>query len=74
MLARIVLSVLLGLCLARYNVLAMLIAIALVVAGSAILDVVDDAPLIHSVLAGAIVIVFLPVGYLIGQLLRASQK
>lgn len=69
-----VLSVLLGLCLARYNVLAVLIAIAVVIGGSLIFDVVRDAPLTHSLLAVATGAVFVPVGYLVGQLLRPSRK
>jgi hypothetical protein len=69
-----ILSLLVGLCLARYNVLAVLIAIAVVAAGAVILDVAQDAPLTHSLLAGAMTAIFLPVGYLVGQLLRPSRK
>jgi hypothetical protein len=66
------LSAIVGVCLTRYNVFAVLIAIAVVVAGALIYDIVDDAPLTHSLVAGAIGAIFVPVGYLVGQLLRPS--
>jgi len=70
----LLLSVIVGLCLTGYNVFAVLIAIAVVVTGSLIYDIVNDAPLTHSVLAGAIGAVFVPAGYLVGQLLRPSRR
>lgn len=74
MLYLIVLGVVLGLCLTRYNVFAVLVAIAVVAGGSLIYGIVGDAPLAHSLLAGVIGAVFVPAGYLIGQLLRPSPR
>ena len=74
MLTLLILSVIVGLCLTRYNVFAVLMAIAVLLAGSLIEDIVNDTPLAHSLLAGAVGAVFVPVGYLVGQLLRPSRK
>jgi hypothetical protein len=63
-------SLVLGLSLARFNVLAALVAAAVCAAGSAIFEMVGDSNIIHSVLTGALTGLVLPVGYLVGQLLR----
>jgi hypothetical protein len=70
----IVLGVVLGLCLTRYNVFAVLIAIAVVAGGSLIYGMVTGAQLTHALLAGVIGAVFVPAGYLAGHLLRPSRR
>jgi hypothetical protein len=67
-------SLILGMCLARFNVLAALAGAAVCAAGSATYDVVCLSSLTHSVLTGAVAGLVLPVGYLIGQLLQPLQK
>jgi hypothetical protein len=67
-------SLVLGLCLARFNVLAALVAAAVCAAGSAIYEMVGDSRITHSVLTGALTGLVLPVGYLVGQLLRAIAE
>jgi hypothetical protein len=62
-------SLLLGLCLARFNVFAALVAAAVCAAGSAIYAVARDSSLTFSVLTSLAIGLVLPVGYLIGQLL-----
>jgi len=74
LLALMVLSVALGLCLARFNVLAVLMAAAVLIIGIFIYGIVRETPLTHSVLAAIVVVFFLPVGYLVIQLLPPSRK
>jgi hypothetical protein len=67
-------SLILGLCAARFNVLAALVAAAVCAVGSAIYGILRDSSLTHSVLVGVVTGLVLPVGYLMGQLVRPSQK
>lgn len=73
MLALTIFSVALGLCLARFNVLAVLTVVAVLVVGLFIYDMVCAASLAHSCLASAIVAFFLPASYLLVQLLSPPQ-
>ena len=68
-------SLVLGLCLARFNVLAALVAAAVCAVGSAVIyEIVGDSRVTHSVLTGALTGLVLPVGYLVGQLLWAIAE
>jgi hypothetical protein len=63
-----------GLWLARFNVLAFLIAAAVLMVGSSFYDVVSETPLAHAILAGLAAAFCLPIGYLVGQLSWPSRK
>jgi hypothetical protein len=67
-------SLTLGLCLTRFNVLAAPVAATVFAAGAAIYDMVCDSSFAHSVLMGVVTGLVVPVGYLIGQLLRSSRQ
>lgn len=74
LLTLMVLSVALGLCLARFTVLAVLVAAAALIIGTFVHDMVRHLPITHSLLASIIVVLFLPASYLVVQLVRPSRK
>ncbi len=74
LLAVIAFSLFLGFCLIRMKVFAVLVAIAILMVGSFLYDLSHDAPLTHSLLASIVEAVFLPAGYLAGQMVRSSRN